>query len=93
MLNVLLRDKYFAYAVSIGLGGALFYLYSIGQNHWLYNPLAYRLWSYADLTSGNLTTTWFAGSIGLGSAQVVCCWRIFVTDRRYARLRRAASTI
>jgi ABC-type transport system involved in multi-copper enzyme maturation permease subunit len=53
MLNVLLRDKYFAYAVSIGLGGALFYLYSTGHNHWLYNPLAYRLWTYADLLGVN----------------------------------------
>jgi ABC-2 type transport system permease protein len=50
-LNVLLRDKYLAYAVSIGAGGALFYLYSIGYNHWLYNPLLYHLWKYADLTA------------------------------------------
>ena len=49
-LNVLLRDKYVAYAVSIGTGAGLFYLYSIGYNHWLYNPLLYRLWKYADLT-------------------------------------------
>jgi len=49
-LNVLLRDKYLAYAVSIGTGAGLFYLYSIGYNHWLYNPLLYHLWKYADLT-------------------------------------------
>lgn len=53
-LNVLLRDKYLAYAVSIGTGAGLFYLYSIGYNHWLYNPLLYQLWKYADLTgAGN----------------------------------------
>ncbi|MBA2526188.1 MAG: hypothetical protein H0V18_10475 [Pyrinomonadaceae bacterium] len=49
-LNVLLRDKYLTYAVSIGTGAGLFYLYSIGYNHWLYNPLLYHLWKYADLT-------------------------------------------
>ena len=49
-LNVLLRDKYLAYAVSIGTAAALFYLYSIGYNHWLYNPVLYQLWTYADLT-------------------------------------------
>ena len=49
-LNVLLRDKYLTYAVSVGTGAALFYLYSQGYNHWLYNPLLYQLWSYAGLT-------------------------------------------
>ena len=49
-LNVLLRDKYVAYAVSTGIAGGLFYLYSQGYNHWLYNPMLYQLWKYADLT-------------------------------------------
>lgn len=49
-LNVLLRDKYLVYAVSIGTGAGLLYLYSTGYNHWLYNPLLYQLWTYADLT-------------------------------------------
>ena len=49
MLNVLLRNKYLVYATSIALGSALFYLYGIGHNHWLYNPLAFRLWTHADL--------------------------------------------
>jgi ABC-type transport system involved in multi-copper enzyme maturation permease subunit len=53
-LNVLLRDKYLSYAVSIGTGGGLFYLYGVGYNHWLYNPLLYHLWNYDDLTgAGN----------------------------------------
>jgi ABC-type transport system involved in multi-copper enzyme maturation permease subunit len=51
-LNVLLRNKYVAYVAAIGTGAGLFYLYSVGHNHWLYNPLHYRLWQYADLTSG-----------------------------------------
>ena len=51
-LNVLLRDKYIAYAVSIGASAGLFYLYSQGYNHWLYNPLLYRLWNHSDLTNG-----------------------------------------
>ncbi len=49
-LNVLLRDKYLAYAVSFATGGGLFYLYSQGYNHWLVNPLLYGLWTPADLT-------------------------------------------
>jgi len=48
-LNVLLRDKYLAYAVSIGTGSGLFYLYSQGYNHWLYNPVLYGLWTEGDL--------------------------------------------
>lgn len=52
LLNILLRDKYLAYAASIAAGGGLFYLYSQGYNHWLYNPVLYRLWTYADLTGG-----------------------------------------
>lgn len=57
-LNVLLRDKYLAYAVSIGTGAGLFYLYSQGYNHWLYNPLLYQLWKYSDLTgAGNNQAT------------------------------------
>lgn len=57
-LNVLLRDKYLAYAVSIATGVGLFYLYSQGHNSWLYNPLLYQLWKYADLTGsgGNQAT-------------------------------------
>jgi hypothetical protein len=27
----------------------LFYLYNVGYNHWLYNPMMYGLWTYADL--------------------------------------------
>ena len=49
-LNVLLRDKYFAYAVTIGISIGLLYLYGQGFNHWLYNPLLYGLWNYVDLT-------------------------------------------
>jgi ABC-type transport system involved in multi-copper enzyme maturation permease subunit len=92
MLNVVLRNKYLVYATSIALASALFYLYGVGHNHWLYNPLAYRLWSYADLTGGNLTTIlvqrlyW----LGLGAGCLVLAHLCY--DRRYARLRRAAST-
>jgi ABC-2 type transport system permease protein len=50
MFNVLLREKYLAYAVSLGVGIGLFYLYSQGYNHWLYNPLLYGIWTPADVT-------------------------------------------
>jgi len=56
-LNVLLRDKYVTYVVSFAAVGGLFYLYTQGYNHWLYNPVLYGLWTYADLagTSGSRT--------------------------------------
>lgn len=49
-LQVLLRDKHLAYAASLAAGGGLFYLFSSGYNHWLYNPLLYQLWTPSDLT-------------------------------------------
>ena len=53
-LNVLLRNKYLAYVVAVGTGVGLFYLYNVGYNHWLYNPLLYQLWKYQDLTSARM---------------------------------------
>jgi ABC-type transport system involved in multi-copper enzyme maturation permease subunit len=50
VLNVLLREKYFAYALSIGAGVGLVYLYNQGYNHWLYNPVLFNLWTYSNLT-------------------------------------------
>jgi hypothetical protein len=50
LLNVVLREKYLAYVVIVGVGAGLFYLYSQGHNHWLYNPMLYQLWNYPDLT-------------------------------------------
>jgi ABC-2 type transport system permease protein len=55
-LNVLLRNKYVAYVMAVGTGAGLFYLYSVGYNHWLYNPFFYQLWKYQDLTSGKTLT-------------------------------------
>lgn len=46
---MLLRRRYLSYAVAIGICTGLFYLYSQGHNHWLYNPLLYQLWGYRDL--------------------------------------------
>lgn len=50
LLNVVLREKYVAYVVIVGVGAGLSYLYSQGYNHWLYNPALYQLWNYPDLT-------------------------------------------
>jgi hypothetical protein len=47
-LNVLLRERYLSYAVIIALSAGLFYLYTLGHNHWLYNPVLYGLWTQAD---------------------------------------------
>jgi ABC-2 type transport system permease protein len=55
-LNVLLRNKYLAYVVAIGTGASLIYLYNLGYNHWLYNPLLCQLWKYADLTTPTMLT-------------------------------------
>jgi len=52
--NVLLRNKYLVYVGAVGTGAGLFYLYSAGYNHWLYDPLLYNLWSYQDLTSARI---------------------------------------
>lgn len=58
LLNVVLREKYLAYVVIVGVSAGLFYLYSQGHNHWLYNPVLYRLWTYPDLTgAGNNQAT------------------------------------
>src|SRR6185295_19112936 len=54
VLNALLRNKYLAYVVAVGTGAGLFYLYSVGYNHWLYNPLLYQLWQYQDLVSARI---------------------------------------
>lgn len=50
-LNVLLRNKYVTYVIAVGMAAGLLYLYNTGYNHWLYNPLLYQLWKYADLTT------------------------------------------
>jgi hypothetical protein len=51
-LNLLLRDKHLAYAVSLAAAGAVYYLSSRGFDTWLYNPALYNLWAPADLARG-----------------------------------------
>ncbi|HZN05335.1 MAG TPA: hypothetical protein VFB65_01060 [Pyrinomonadaceae bacterium] len=54
LANVVLRNKHVAYVFSIGTAAGLFYLYSTGYNHWLYNPVLHGLWTYSDLAgAGN----------------------------------------
>lgn len=52
VLNVLLRDKYLTYAVSLALGGAFYYLAGQGYHHPLYNPILYQRWTPFDLVGG-----------------------------------------
>ena len=54
MLNALLRNKYLVYVAAVGTGAGLFYFYSAGYNHWLYNPLLYQLWQFQDLASAKM---------------------------------------
>lgn len=56
-LNILLRDKYLAYVVSLAIGSATYYLAGQGYNHWLYNPVLYRLWTPSDLVDGSSNLT------------------------------------
>lgn len=49
LANVVLRNKHVAYIFSIGSAAGLFYLYTNGYNHWLYNPVLYGLWTYSEL--------------------------------------------
>jgi ABC-2 type transport system permease protein len=51
-LHVLLRSRYLAYVVAIGLCGFLYYLYTQGHNDPSYNPLLLNLWTYQDLLVG-----------------------------------------
>ena len=55
-LNVLLRNKYVAYVIAVGVGAGLVYLYNLGYTHWLYNPLLYRIWTYPDLMTRSMLT-------------------------------------
>ena len=58
LATTVLRNKHVAYVFSIGTAAGLFYLYSIGYNHWLYNPLLHGLWTYPDLAgAGNNQAT------------------------------------
>jgi ABC-2 type transport system permease protein len=54
LLNVLLRDKYLAYAIGFAISLGLFYLFSQGYNHWLYNPVLVGRWTPQDLAGPNL---------------------------------------
>jgi len=68
--NVVLRNKYAFYVVSVGTASALFYLFSNGYNHWLYNPVMYRLWTYADLTSAAPTILLYR--LGWLAISIIC---------------------
>lgn len=72
-LNVLLRNKYLGYVISVGIAAGLFYLYNIGYNHWLYNPTLHGLWTYADLIGvGNNQSTILIHRIYCLAIAVVC---------------------
>jgi hypothetical protein len=52
-LHVLLPGRYLAYVAGAGICVGLFYIYSQGHTDWFYNPLLFKLWSYADLVGPN----------------------------------------
>ena len=51
-LNVILRDKYLTYAVSLALAAVLYYMTGQGYHNPLYNPVLFQLWTPADLAYG-----------------------------------------
>lgn len=53
-LHVLLRNKYLAHIVGLGLGGGLIWLWLHGYVNGLYNPVLYRLWTYEELIGSKL---------------------------------------
>jgi ABC-type transport system involved in multi-copper enzyme maturation permease subunit len=54
MLNVILREKYVAYAISFALAIGGFYLFGQGHKHWSYNIVLYEIWSPTDLFGSSL---------------------------------------
>lgn len=90
VLNVLLRDKHLTYAVSFGVSVGLFYVYSHGYNHWLYNPLLYQLWKYADLTSAgnNQAVVLWERAFWLASAGACLAIAHFFFQRKATTSRR-----
>jgi ABC-type transport system involved in multi-copper enzyme maturation permease subunit len=54
LANIILRNRHVAYVFSIGTAAGLFYLYSNGYNHWLYNPVLHGLWTYRDLNNHSI---------------------------------------
>jgi hypothetical protein len=75
-LNGVLRNKYVTYVVATGIGAGLIYLYNLGYNHWLYNPLLYRLWKYTDLTSSPMLANRLY-CLGLASACLALAHLLF----------------
>ena len=73
LANVVLGNKYVAYIFSIGTAAGLFYLYSNGYNHWLYNPVLYQLWTYSDLASaGNKQASILTNRVYCLAVAIVC---------------------
>ncbi len=73
LANIVLRNKHLAYVLSIGTAAGLFYLYSNGYNHWLYNPVLHGLWTYPDLTgAGNHQTTMLMHRIYCLGVAIAC---------------------
>jgi hypothetical protein len=48
LLAVRIREKHVAYAILLGLGTSLYYLYGMGHSAWWYNPWMYQRWAASD---------------------------------------------
>jgi ABC-type transport system involved in multi-copper enzyme maturation permease subunit len=83
-LNVLLRDKYLAYAASLAIGGGFYYLSSQGHNNRLYNPVLYQLWTPSELLNGgnSLTRILFHRIYGLSLSVFLLALALLFFERK-----------
>jgi ABC-type transport system involved in multi-copper enzyme maturation permease subunit len=83
LANIVLRNKHVAYVFSIGTAAGLFYLYSTGYNHWLYNPVLHGLWTYADLAgAGHNQSTILIHRIYCLAVAGACLWLAHIFFQR-----------
>jgi hypothetical protein len=74
LANVVLRNKHVAYVFSIGTAAGLFYLYSNGYNHWLYNRFFMACGPTLILQARITPRSWSIEFIGLRLPALVSCW-------------------
>ncbi len=86
--SIVLRNKYAFYVVITGAAAGLFYLYNTGYNHWLYNPVLYRLWSYSDLAGVSMWLILWRRAIWLMGAIASLVLAHFFFPRRPSRRAR-----
>ncbi len=88
VLHVLFRSRHLAYVAATSLCVGLFYAYSQGHTGWLYNPLLFKLWSYADIAGPNLLSLLMLRGYTLTLAAAFVALAHLVNAQRTLRIRR-----